>query len=118
MEQLRASGVRFALDDFGTGYASLTSLRHYPFDRIKIDQSFVSNLHKTADATIVHAVIAIAKALALKIVAEGVEKPEQQRFLRSAGANFLQGYLFGKPMTRDDITARLLSERSRRCNSK
>jgi EAL domain-containing protein (putative c-di-GMP-specific phosphodiesterase class I) len=112
MEHLRASGLRFALDDFGTGYASLASLRDYPFDRIKIDRSFVTNLQTTAGATIVHAVIAIARSLALKVVAEGVERPEQQTFLTSAGVNFLQGYLFGIPMPKEDI-ARLLSEPKR-----
>jgi EAL domain-containing protein (putative c-di-GMP-specific phosphodiesterase class I) len=114
MSHLNAAGFRFALDDFGTGYASLTSLRHYPFDRIKIDRSFVGSLHTTADATIVHAVIAIAKSLGLKVVAEGVEQVEQQRFLTSAGVNFMQGYLFGRPMSKDDITARLSRERQPR----
>jgi len=112
MEHLRGLNLRFALDDFGTGYASLASLRQYPFDRIKIDRSFVSNLQTTADATIVHAVIAIAKSLGLSVVAEGVEQSEQWRFLTSAGVNFLQGYLFGRPMPKEDIVARLLSERA------
>ncbi|MGZ3408769.1 MAG: EAL domain-containing protein [Xanthobacteraceae bacterium] len=111
MDHLCATGFRFALDDFGTGYASLTSLRRYPFERIKIDRSFVGNLQTTADATIVHAVIAIAKSLGLKVVAEGVEQPEQQKFLASAGVNFMQGYLFGRPMLKEEITARLRSER-------
>jgi EAL domain-containing protein (putative c-di-GMP-specific phosphodiesterase class I) len=111
MQQFCAQGMRFALDDFGTGYASLASLRRYPFNRIKIDRSFVSNLHTTADATIVHAVIAIAKSLGLKVVAEGVEQEAQWRFLKSSGVTLLQGYLFGKPMAKDDISARLASER-------
>ena len=111
MSHLNAAGFRFALDDFGTGYASLTSLRRYPFDRIKIDRSFVGNLHTAADAAIVHAVIAIAKSLGLKVVAEGVELAEQQRFLTSAGVNFMQGFLFGRPMPKDDILARLSQER-------
>ena len=111
MSHLNAAGFRFALDDFGTGYASLTSLRRYPFDRIKIDRSFVGNLHTAADAAIVHAVIAIAKSLGLKVVAEGVEQAEQQRFLTSAGVNFMQGFLFGRPMPKHDILARLSQER-------
>jgi EAL domain-containing protein (putative c-di-GMP-specific phosphodiesterase class I) len=110
MRHLRELKLRFALDDFGTGYASLSSLRHYPFDRIKIDRSFVANLQTTADATIVHAVIAIAKSLGLNVVAEGVEQPEQRRFLTSAGVNLLQGYLFGKPMPKEDIEARISSQ--------
>jgi EAL domain-containing protein (putative c-di-GMP-specific phosphodiesterase class I) len=104
--------IRFALDDFGTGFASLTTLRHYPFDRIKIDRSFVSNLQTTADATIVHAVIAIAKSLGLNVVAEGVEQPEQRKFLTSAGVNYFQGYLFGRPMPKEDISARIFPERA------
>jgi EAL domain-containing protein (putative c-di-GMP-specific phosphodiesterase class I) len=112
IDHLRQFNIRFALDDFGTGYASLTSLRHYPFDRIKIDRSFVSNLQTTADATIVHAVIAIAKSLGLNVVAEGVEQPEQRKFLTSAGVNFFQGYLFGRPMPKEDISARLFPERA------
>jgi EAL domain-containing protein (putative c-di-GMP-specific phosphodiesterase class I) len=111
MNHLNAAGVRFALDDFGTGYASLTSLRRYPFDRIKIDRSFVGNVHTAADAAIIHAVIAIAKSLGLKVVAEGVETAEQHKFLASAGVNFMQGYLFGRPMPKDDILARLSQER-------
>src|SRR5262249_5396377 len=111
MNHLTAAKFRFALDDFGTGYASLTSLRRYPFDRIKIDRSFVSNVHTAADAAIIHAVIAIAKSLGLKVVAAGVETVEQQKFLASAGVNFMQGYLFGRPMSKDDILARLGEER-------
>jgi EAL domain-containing protein (putative c-di-GMP-specific phosphodiesterase class I) len=111
MNHLNADGFRFALDDFGTGYASLTSLRRYPFDRIKIDRSFVGNVHTAADAAIIHAVIAIAKSLGLKVVAEGVETAEQHKFLASAGVNLMQGYLFGRPMPKDDILARLSQER-------
>jgi len=109
MQRLSAGGCKFALDDFGTGYASLTSLRRYPFERIKIDRSFVKDLQTTADATIIHAVIAIAKSLGLKVVAEGIERHDQQQFLATAGVNFMQGYLFGRPMSKDDILARLMA---------
>jgi EAL domain-containing protein (putative c-di-GMP-specific phosphodiesterase class I) len=66
-------GVSFALDDFGTGYSSLTSLRRFPIDKVKIDRSFVSNTGLTIDATIVHAIVSLGRALGLKVVAEGVE---------------------------------------------
>jgi EAL domain-containing protein (putative c-di-GMP-specific phosphodiesterase class I) len=111
MDHLSAIGFRFALDDFGTGYASLSSLRRFPFECIKIDRSFVGNLQTTADATIVHAIIAIAKSLSLKVVAEGVEFPDQQKFLASAGVNYMQGFLFGKSMRKEEITERLRVER-------
>src|SRR5262249_4627823 len=93
------------LDDFGTGYSSLTSLRHFPFDKIKIDRSFVSNVAFTIDATIVHAVVSIGRALGLKVVAEGVETVEQQAFLAAAGLHAMQGYLFARPMKITDVPA-------------
>ena len=93
MEQLHRRGVSFALDDFGTGFSSLASLRRFPFDKIKIDRSFVSNVGSAIDATIVHAVVSIGRALGLKVVAEGVETVEQQKFVATAGVHALQGYL-------------------------
>ena len=110
MERLNAAGVTFALDDFGTGYSSLNYLRRFPFRKIKIDRSFVTNLNTVVDATIVHAVASIGRSLGLKLVAEGVEEAEQQRFLSSAGIHFMQGYLFGKPMTAQAISQRLALE--------
>jgi EAL domain-containing protein (putative c-di-GMP-specific phosphodiesterase class I)/signal transduction histidine kinase/CheY-like chemotaxis protein len=105
IEQLHRRGVTFALDDFGTGYASLTSLRRFPFDKIKIDRSFVSNAGLTVDATIVHAVVSIGRALGLKVVAEGIETVEQQTFLMAAGVHAMQGYLFGWPMRKARVAA-------------
>jgi EAL domain-containing protein (putative c-di-GMP-specific phosphodiesterase class I) len=98
IEQLHPRGVSFALDDFGTGYSSLSSLRRFPIDKIKIDRSFVQNVGLTIDATIVHAVVSIGRALGLKVVAEGVETVEQQRFVATAGVHAMQGYLFARPM--------------------
>jgi len=113
MERLRARGVQFALDDFGTGYSSLTYLRKFPFDKIKIDQSFVKSIETAVDAsTIVHAVISIGRALGMKVVAEGVETPDQHRFLQAAGVHALQGYLFSKPLPAAELTERLTAERS------
>jgi EAL domain-containing protein (putative c-di-GMP-specific phosphodiesterase class I) len=110
MERLRARGATFALDDFGTGYSSLNYLRRFPFRKIKIDQSFVKNVDNTLEATIVHAVASIGRSLGFKLVAEGVEDAEQHRFLAAAGIHFMQGYLFGRPMSKEAITERLARE--------
>ncbi len=108
MRRLKARGVRFALDDFGTGYSSLLYLRSFPFDRIKIDRSFVRSIESAADAaSIVHAIVSLGRGLGMKVTAEGVETAEQQLFLRAAGVHSMQGYRFGKPSPADEITARL-----------
>jgi EAL domain-containing protein (putative c-di-GMP-specific phosphodiesterase class I)/signal transduction histidine kinase/CheY-like chemotaxis protein/HPt (histidine-containing phosphotransfer) domain-containing protein len=112
MRRLNARGVSFALDDFGTGYSSLNYLRRFPFGKIKIDRSFVSDLNSTVDATIVHAITSIGRSLGLKLVAEGVEEVLQHRFLAAAGVHFLQGYLFGRPMSKDEISERLRREQA------
>jgi EAL domain-containing protein (putative c-di-GMP-specific phosphodiesterase class I) len=108
MLRLKAIGVRFALDDFGTGYSSLLYLRRFPFDRLKIDSSFVRSIEKAPDAAaIVHAVVSLGRGLGMKVTAEGVETAEQHLFLRAAGVHSMQGYRFGKPGTPGDINARL-----------
>jgi two-component system sensor histidine kinase BarA len=103
IERLRSLGVSFALDDFCTGYSSLTYLRRFPFAKIKIDRSFVSNVGLLVDATIVHAIVSIGRALGLKVVAEGVETVEQQQFLAAAGVHIMQGHLFARSMRADRI---------------
>ena len=108
MRHLKTLGVRFALDDFGTGYSSLLYLRRFPFDRIKIDRSFVRAIESAADAaSIVHAIVSLGRGLGMKVTAEGVETAEQQLFLRAAGVHSMQGYRFGKPAPAEVITARL-----------
>ena len=108
MHRLKALGVRFALDDFGTGYSSLLYLRSFPFDRIKIDRSFVRSIETAADAaSIVHAIVSLGRGLGMKVTAEGVENAEQQLFLRAAGVHSMQGYRFGKPQPAHDIAERL-----------
>lgn len=108
MHRLKAIGVRFALDDFGTGYSSLLYLRSFPFDRIKIDRSFVRSIETAADAaSIVHAIVSLGRGLGMKVTAEGVETAEQQLFLRAAGVHSLQGFRFGKPEPAGSITDRL-----------
>jgi EAL domain-containing protein (putative c-di-GMP-specific phosphodiesterase class I)/CheY-like chemotaxis protein len=98
IQQLNARGVRFALDDFCTGYSSLTCLRRFPFAKIKIDRSFVSNVNLMVDATIIHAIVSIGRALGLQVVAEGVETRDQHAFLVAAGVHIMQGYMFARPM--------------------
>jgi diguanylate cyclase len=110
MLRLKAIGVRFALDDFGTGYSSLLYLRRFPFDKLKIDSSFVQAIEKAPDAAaIVHAVVSLGRGLGMKVTAEGVETPEQHLFLRAAGVHSMQGYRFGRPGSASDISARLAS---------
>jgi EAL domain-containing protein (putative c-di-GMP-specific phosphodiesterase class I) len=100
--RLRALGVRIALDDFGTGYSSLAYLRRFPFDKIKIDQSFVVGITRDAGAlAIVTAVARLASALRLEVTAEGVENKEQTVLLRELGCTSLQGFLFARPMAED-----------------
>ena len=107
---LRAMGFRIALDDFGTGFSSLTYLLKLPVDKLKIDKSFVDGVGLIQSAAIVHSVVALARALGLKITAEGVETEDQHRFLKVAGCHYMQGWLFHKAMSADALTALLASE--------
>jgi diguanylate cyclase (GGDEF)-like protein/PAS domain S-box-containing protein len=106
MDDLRALGVGFAMDDFGTGYSSLSYLRKFPFDKIKIDQSFVRGLSDNPGSmAIVRAVTNLCRDLGMKTTAEGVETEEQVAILRSLGCDTAQGYYFGRPMRAADTTA-------------
>ena len=105
LQELREFGIRFAIDDFGTGYSSLGYLGSFPIDKIKIDQSFVQNLGVKEDAAaIVECVARLGRALGLSVTAEGVETPAQHRFVRAAGCQQIQGYLFSKPVRPAEIT--------------
>jgi EAL domain-containing protein (putative c-di-GMP-specific phosphodiesterase class I) len=99
MSRLKEVGVVMALDDFGTGYSSLSQLKSLPLDNLKLDQSFVRGLPDDRDdLAICTAVIAMGKALGLKVIAEGVETSEQLAVLRALGCDVGQGYLFARPM--------------------
>lgn len=98
LRALRATGVSIALDDFGTGFASMSYLKRFPFDRLKIDRSFVADAPRDAgSAAIVAATIQLACAYDIEVTAEGVETYEQYQALRAAGVKLMQGYLFGRP---------------------
>ena len=98
LRRIKALGVRIAMDDFGTGYSSLSYLQSFPFDKIKIDQTFISNLDRNAQsAAIVRAVLGLGRSLGLTTVAEGVETQQQLTILRAEGCDEMQGYLIGRP---------------------
>ncbi len=99
LRELKALGVRSALDDFGTGYSSLSYLRRFPFDKLKIDASFVQALGDGGEAdAIVRAIVALGRSLSLHITAEGVETAEQLRLLRAQSCDEVQGFLLGRPL--------------------
>jgi diguanylate cyclase (GGDEF)-like protein/PAS domain S-box-containing protein len=98
LRRLKALGIRIAMDDFGTGYSSLSYLQSFPFDKIKIDRSFISNLEATPQsAEIVRAVLSLAHALNIPVIAEGVETEAQRAFLAHEACEQMQGYLVGRP---------------------
>jgi EAL domain-containing protein (putative c-di-GMP-specific phosphodiesterase class I) len=101
---LRAGKVRVALDDFGTGFSSLTYLLRLPIDKLKIDRSFTGKVEFVQSAAIVQAITAMARALGLKVTAEGVETAAQHQILRAMGCHYMQGYLFSPPTTADAIS--------------
>ncbi|MES2289455.1 MAG: EAL domain-containing protein [Pseudomonadota bacterium] len=106
LHRLRELGVRVALDDFGTGFSSLSYLRSFPFDKIKIDRSFVTNVAEDDDAmAIVRAIIDLANALHMETTAEGVEHRDQLLRLQSQGCTSIQGFLFSKSVRADDVLA-------------
>jgi diguanylate cyclase (GGDEF)-like protein/PAS domain S-box-containing protein len=108
MRRLKQLGVSFAMDDFGTGYSSLTYLKRLPVDALKIDQSFIRDATTDPnDAEIIRAIVAMARSLNLKIIAEGVEKPEQLAFLAELDCHVYQGYLFSEPLTLERFEALL-----------
>lgn len=113
LKQIKETGVQISIDDFGTGYSSLSYLHRFPIDLLKVDRSFVSAMEEnTENGEIVRTVIALAKALNLKVVAEGIESVHQFHQLRILGCEYGQGYLFSKPLPVADIE-RLLDDKTR-----
>ncbi|HLZ01940.1 MAG TPA: EAL domain-containing protein [Bradyrhizobium sp.] len=114
LHQLRALGVRIAMDDFGTGYSSLTYLQSFPFDKIKIDRSFVKDITENAGSlTIVRAVAAMANGMGMTATAEGVETNEQLHRITAEGCTEMQGYLFSRPLPAADIERLFLSRQKK-----
>jgi EAL domain-containing protein (putative c-di-GMP-specific phosphodiesterase class I) len=104
LEALRGLGVSLALDDFGTGYSSLNYLQKFPFDRLKIDRTFVASLGFSGNTgAIIQSIVTLGHALGMKVLAEGVETDEQRVLLRLAGCDEMQGFLFAKPGPAADI---------------
>ena len=104
LHDLRSRGVRVAMDGFGTGYSSLRNLRSFPFDRIKIDRSFVRDAATNPDTqTIIHAIAALGRGLRMQITVSGVETPEQLRAVRAQGCTEIQGFLYSRPRPAADI---------------
>ncbi len=103
--ELKKLGVRFALDDFGTGYSSLGYLKHGHFDKVKIDQSFVRGCTENGDINpaIIAAIVALARALGMETVAEGVEAMDELALVTERGADLVQGFIFSRPMTQDQV---------------
>ena len=115
MERLKSIGIELALDDFGTGYSSLSYLTAFPFDKIKIDKSFIRNLtHQPRSSAIISSIVTLARGLDMSVTAEGVETEEEFERLKALGVNYAQGYLFGRPQPIDLIAFDMSARPSRR----
>jgi diguanylate cyclase (GGDEF)-like protein len=115
MQRLKQLGIELALDDFGTGYSSLSYLTTFPFDKIKIDKSFIRNLtHQPRSSAIISSIVTLARGLDMSVTAEGVETREEYERLKALGVNYAQGYLFGRPHPIERILFDAPVKRSRR----
>ena len=111
LDQLYALGLHLAIDDFGTGYSSLSALQQFPISTLKIDQSFVRDVATNPDdATIVSTIVQMGRNLNMDVVAEGVEDEDQLALLQRLGCTYVQGLLFGDPMSSDSYLELLLAQ--------
>lgn len=108
---LKTIGVRLALDDFGTGYSSLAYLKNAPFDKIKVDQSFVRGaiMAGNRNSAIIRAIVTLAETLGMETTAEGVEQQDEIEFVRDLGCSHIQGFVYGQPVTQDKLLDRFAS---------
>ena len=114
MHDLKRTGVSLSLDDFGTGWSSLSYVRRFPIDRLKIDQSFIRDIPaQPAAQAVVKSILSLGRDLGVTCIAEGVETPEQRDFLEREGCAELQGFLLSKPIPAADCTALLRAEKLR-----
>jgi EAL domain-containing protein (putative c-di-GMP-specific phosphodiesterase class I) len=105
MNELSALGIQTSLDDFGTGYSSLSYLKQFPLKVLKIDRSFIQDIHlNQKNETLIAGIIAMARSIGLEVVAEGVEKDEQLAFLRSQACDQVQGFLLSRPIPGADLS--------------
>ena len=111
LKALREEGIQVAIDDFGTGYSSLSYLQHFPVNTLKIDRSFVRDIReRRVDASIIDAIVAMARGLRMSLIAEGVETRNQLSYLREQGCREIQGYIFSEPLPATDIKRLLLDD--------
>lgn len=111
LAQFRSLGIRLSIDDFGTGYSSMSYLKRFPINQLKIDRSFIDGIPQNKEnAAIVRAIIALGRSLDIDLVAEGVEQVEQAEFLKREHCSCIQGYLFSRPLTANELTLLLMRE--------
>ncbi|MBX9900549.1 MAG: EAL domain-containing protein, partial [Burkholderiaceae bacterium] len=114
LRTLKNLGLSISLDDFGTGYSSLSYLRKFPIDELKIDKSFINDIHSNPDdAAIASAIIAMALSLGLRVVAEGVESKEQVDMLLQMGCTDVQGYFYGRPVDAKTFKTRFIAHQEK-----
>ena len=115
LRDLKALGVAIVMDDFGTGYSSLSYLWKFPFDKIKIDRSFMQSFEKTGNdvETVVKSIIALGRELRMRVTVEGVETLKQADFLHDSGGDQVQGFYFGRPLPAAEINANILADAAR-----
>jgi diguanylate cyclase (GGDEF)-like protein/PAS domain S-box-containing protein len=112
LASLKALGVRLAIDDFGTGYSSLAYLERLAVDQIKVDKAFIDGIDRTdGEASLMHAILEMGRAIGVEVIAEGVERADQASFLRAAGVDMAQGYYFARPASADQIKPILIGGR-------